>query len=752
MALQQMTFNIGALEDSLAGGKNYISGQVYEVFNTNDTLASIFSDAGGATPIIQDGISNVSDSDGEVNFYIGSGGYYFTTGGKRRDFTPGIDDQLINDLSQAYEFTTLQEAIDFDELVVYKVINLSGLNTKGDELGGVWDVYPENTFTYDSNHVAHSTLPLQLVRRINRDTFKSENSYSAVDNMIAGRIGGSVVVTHKIGSLYVSGETGWVVDSLSNPMDISNFSPTTNLHAKDFSSTGVATDAEFRACLSVQETNTSHLDVNCAVECTAPVTVSGSVTFYRDKPVSLIQDIGNGNFLKIGLNAKFSGYLKVVVSGVTCHHPAWFDGGLLYSSDNSPVIESIELQGESHTSTTGGLGYVAIDNSGVTQSFVQYTSIGFAYIRFCNYGVYMIASDNSAGRVWCNGNTIVNLKAATCRTFLWMESVNTEVTSNTILNYTFQYGARYGSHPSQAIALTGDCSGNTIYGFTYDWQFENSDSLPVVTLGGETHDNRIKHSSLSLQVRDSGYRNSLITSADNSRANLWASQFESNYLGNQDNSLAHFEGVTGLVTPTVEVWGAGGLVGSNNYEAVLQENHEVLSLDFTVPNTPTDGARYSLEFRPQSNRPLNMNGVYIKFEEGFTPDSVRVEVDPGTAVFIAAGDVSFIENGDVFIKFDAVFDNGDSVGQVRAIKIFIQCIETKQVRVRQVCANGGYATTYPSRGGDRMIGDLLFEDEATSPVLTSDDGTQFRLKVSNGGALTTETVGGGNPELKLTWS
>ncbi|MBL4795843.1 MAG: right-handed parallel beta-helix repeat-containing protein [Oleispira sp.] len=107
MALEQMTFNIGALEDSLAGGKNYVSGQIYEVFNTNNTLASIFSDAGGTTPINQDGISNVSNGDGEVNFYIAVGIYYFTVGAKRRDFEAGIGGQLIDDLTQAYEFATV---------------------------------------------------------------------------------------------------------------------------------------------------------------------------------------------------------------------------------------------------------------------------------------------------------------------------------------------------------------------------------------------------------------------------------------------------------------------------------------------------------------------------------------------------------------------------------------------------------------------------------------------------------------------
>lgn len=108
-----MTFNIAALEDSLAGGKNYIAGQIYQVFNINDTLATIYSDAAGTMQITQDGISNISNTDGEANFYIFEGVYYFTANTKRRDFTAGLGGQLINDLSQTINFDTVAEYESF---------------------------------------------------------------------------------------------------------------------------------------------------------------------------------------------------------------------------------------------------------------------------------------------------------------------------------------------------------------------------------------------------------------------------------------------------------------------------------------------------------------------------------------------------------------------------------------------------------------------------------------------------------------
>ena len=53
--------------------------EVYEVRKTSDdSLATIYSDAAGTTEIVQDGIDNVSGSDGVVEFYIADGGYAVT--------------------------------------------------------------------------------------------------------------------------------------------------------------------------------------------------------------------------------------------------------------------------------------------------------------------------------------------------------------------------------------------------------------------------------------------------------------------------------------------------------------------------------------------------------------------------------------------------------------------------------------------------------------------------------------------------
>ena len=64
------------------------SGEVYEVRKTSDdSLATIYSDAAGTTEIVQNGTDNKSGSDGVVGFYIADGAYYVEVGGVKSNFT-----------------------------------------------------------------------------------------------------------------------------------------------------------------------------------------------------------------------------------------------------------------------------------------------------------------------------------------------------------------------------------------------------------------------------------------------------------------------------------------------------------------------------------------------------------------------------------------------------------------------------------------------------------------------------------------
>ena len=125
------------------------------------------------------------------DIYIPTAPLPFTTGGSGSEFDSdnwvllqGLSsNDLINDTSQAYEFKTLQDAIDFDDLVASKVCHIAE-RTSGNGNGATWDVVIGQVLPVSDGVVNHSTLNLQLVRRDN--TF--------IENRLSGLIPSREVV------------------------------------------------------------------------------------------------------------------------------------------------------------------------------------------------------------------------------------------------------------------------------------------------------------------------------------------------------------------------------------------------------------------------------------------------------------------------------------------------------------------------------------------------------------------------------
>ena len=182
MALDRIKFNIASFNDADAGGNNYYAGIIYEVFNSNDTLADIYSDAAGANPINQDGISNKSNSSGEVAFYIDSGDYYIKVNEKVEYFSTLLSSgALINDLSLPYVFDTTDEfAIHPNQLPAKKSLQIKEDST-GTGGGSTWDIVSGQTLPVSDDVINSSFFDIQIVRRNNTELYQTKSSVLAYE-------------------------------------------------------------------------------------------------------------------------------------------------------------------------------------------------------------------------------------------------------------------------------------------------------------------------------------------------------------------------------------------------------------------------------------------------------------------------------------------------------------------------------------------------------------------------------------------
>lgn len=148
MALEQITFNIGAFNDANAGGNNYYTNTVFEVRSQSDnTFASIYSDESGNNLIPQNGIDNISNSVGECEFYIGEGEFYILVDSKKRNFST-----LKNNDAEDVFFIGGQNVQEFKDDVDNR-IELLDVNSVGNK------VKPRQRFS--ANYVIEKFRPVK---------------------------------------------------------------------------------------------------------------------------------------------------------------------------------------------------------------------------------------------------------------------------------------------------------------------------------------------------------------------------------------------------------------------------------------------------------------------------------------------------------------------------------------------------------------------------------------------------------------
>lgn len=117
MALQSFTITIGALTDSGNNGKNYVNNQPVYIKNTGGTLANIYRDLAGTSPILQDGVANITDSRGQFTFFIDAGEYNAEYNGQVTPITVVGSDYFnnrIDDVTQDLQDQFNALAINFN--------------------------------------------------------------------------------------------------------------------------------------------------------------------------------------------------------------------------------------------------------------------------------------------------------------------------------------------------------------------------------------------------------------------------------------------------------------------------------------------------------------------------------------------------------------------------------------------------------------------------------------------------------------
>tara|TARA_R110000822_G_scaffold306559_1_gene432923 strand:- start:46 stop:2271 length:2226 start_codon:yes stop_codon:yes gene_type:complete len=182
---------------------------------TSGGLSLIYSDQAGASPITQAGAT--ADSNGQFVFYAEAAEYNAVYQSQTvpvdMGLTPStLPSALINDITQAHEFTTLQSAIDFTRLVVSKVCHVAEY-TVGNGGGGVWDTVLTSTVTPNATTIVQSAgVPtLSLVYRPSEDA-RSYSDIASAKLSLDLTVGEKFITVGNLAALYIVSSGGTVDD------------------------------------------------------------------------------------------------------------------------------------------------------------------------------------------------------------------------------------------------------------------------------------------------------------------------------------------------------------------------------------------------------------------------------------------------------------------------------------------------------------------------------------------------------------
>lgn len=440
-------------------------------------------------------------------------------------------------------------------------------------------------------------------------------------------------------------------------------------------------------------------------------------------------NVANG--VEIGNNAVNHDKITFDFSTITCARPVIYSGAEQSTQFNAPKFNYVTLRGNNHTATGPALSLDATIAGAGNQSWCQYAEFEHWTVHNCNAPGELKADNTTLGLSYVNANKLNWWTVVGCKNNWLLNAAGSaaECSSNDFFGYKLQFGAVLGSFPVNEVKTTGICKSNRFYGFYFDWDPSNV-STPIVDFGASSESNIILTSAFRRQCRDAGVRNIIESLQEPARSSLWASQFGQNFLGEQDNVLAHWAPSIGTLTSSTSSTGTAACnLATGALTDMQKENGSFAGIAFAAG---TGVASFNIDFTSTTLLINELSVVGVCFEAGFLPQQMEVWINNGSG-FVLRASFSEIWTPEFFIKLDKV-SGTDVYNNVSAVRVVIKGSDTRTVRVRNICANGIGPRTYPSRGGDRYNGDLVFVP-GVGPCIRSPDTTLWRITVSNAGAL-----------------
>lgn len=542
MALQSITLTVGAARDSDNNNKNYVSGQDVYIKKTNGTLANIYRDLAGTSQIAQDGLSNVTNSNGQFTFFVEAGDYNAEYAGQVTPitvvgpdyFNNRIDEtvnQIILDLSTSRGFRVRGT---FAAGFTYELPNDVGL----DASGNAWVYTDVDALPFTVPAATSPSFPTYTQVTFNQASNISYTENGNVENALRKRagyytlaeaqaltleIGQSVFITDyddakytcvdvsDVGGWYLAGSTSklrlqlnvavvrpnlkWFgvlqdgTDQTTTVQDAANWLFDNNYHECTMPRGDTRTGQVFYPCAAATA-DAGFRVYGCGVGITRILGTASS-------PVTLKRRSGSGDALRFGMY-----HLTVVASGGQHDHGIYSPDGMAYCElDDLHVLgfkNNLRFPANTYInrftrlllSGAPEVGFNMAGGSGTTNFFDNIFVFGATVSAYDLTGAYStigsLAADNCSGTQVYRFNFFSGTASSIGSESNDVQSVLNVLNSNLSVDYLLSFHNQMDNTTGKGRVLVG--SGSTVdldrYVVTQATQFDATFS-PIDMLDGK---------------------------------------------------------------------------------------------------------------------------------------------------------------------------------------------------------------------------------------------------------------------------
>ncbi|WP_158607003.1 glycosyl hydrolase family 28-related protein [Paenibacillus ginsengarvi] len=430
-------------------------------------------------------------------------------------------------------------------------------------------------------------------------------------------------------------------------------------------------------------------------------------------------------------------YINIDINNYT-ESALYIDGATVSGvSYQYTYIETLRLEGHVLNNVGNGIHFDAT----AAPSRISFVRFNNLRIRGFGKGIFMDAPPHVGDTVnynYVTGNIFNNVVISDCDYYIYAtgdhKALN-QADGNTFNNLQLQYNTRC----KEIIHIEGRA--NIVNAFI--WDAINKPCL-MVNLTASTRQNQISLNVLDgSNYIDAGQYNYLSIRDQNGHVIPYKDKLT--YLPSSDYRKFNgdYEDIlhAAPVLHQVAIVSGSQYVTSGTIDSVFQgKSNQYLRLNlaggqtFSFEVTFNGGHYYG---NTTDYVPGGIENVGIYFSYNRCPEQIRLDVtDLDNVVYTTVQDMQYMQFLPAYILRSNVL-NGLMKG-VRKIKFTFTGQYSTDVRVGRIFAQSYYVggNKFLANSGDYVAGDLTFVKSAHGVVLTSPNGSQFRLTVSDTGALT----------------